>query len=121
MKVSKIEPPKEYPYCYTYTDKYRVCKHYKHIDGLEGYCMLLKCELLDQVNECGGINLIINKMKKSKKEIRQKNLFDKVQDLRAKYPEMVLTKRQIADLLSQEKGADSKQTIYHRIARIKGI
>lgn len=48
----KIEPPKGVPYCYTHTDKYRECKYYKHIEGLEGYCRLLKCEVLDQVKEC---------------------------------------------------------------------
>lgn len=61
------------------------------------------------------------KMKKTKKEIRAQQLFDKVQELRAKYPEMVLTKKQIAHLLSKEEGADGAQTIYNRIARIEGI
>ena len=45
--------PKNTPYCYTYTNNYKECKYYKHIDGIDGYCKLLKCEVVDQLKECG--------------------------------------------------------------------
>ena len=45
----KVDRPKNTPYCY---NNKGVCKYYKHIDGVEGYCKLLKCEVTDQVKEC---------------------------------------------------------------------
>jgi hypothetical protein len=62
--------PSNTPYCYeptgetgmTYSEKYKTnlpyygikrCPYYKHIDGLEGYCKLMECEVMDQVKECG--------------------------------------------------------------------
>ena len=32
------------------------CLFYNHIDGLEGHCRLLNCEITDQVKDC-SINL----------------------------------------------------------------
>lgn len=45
--------PKNTPYCYEHTHKYIECCHYKHVYDLEGFCELLKCEVTDQVKECG--------------------------------------------------------------------
>lgn len=51
-------------YCYTYLNaiwqdgrykgyKIKPCPFYKHVDGLDGYCNLVKCEIVDQVKDCG--------------------------------------------------------------------
>lgn len=45
--------PKNTPYCYDYILDYKACCYYKYIDGIEGFCELLKCEVTDQVKECG--------------------------------------------------------------------
>jgi|TARA_R110000796_G_scaffold742_6_gene2783 hypothetical protein len=57
--------PKDTLYCYTPTSKpgmmddgrwgYTIdsCPFYEHVDGLVGHCKLLKCEVMDQVKECG--------------------------------------------------------------------
>ena len=52
-------------YCYNFLKKkindekventlYRIkpCIFYQHIEGLEGYCKLLKCDIIDQVKSC---------------------------------------------------------------------
>ena len=58
--------PKDTLYCYTpvsdmiYEEgklpyyKISLCPFYKHIEGIEGYCTLIKCEVLDQVKECNS-------------------------------------------------------------------
>jgi len=52
-------------YCYTPTSAFKdlgegqygftikVCPYYKHVDGLDGHCKLLNCEVEDQVKSCG--------------------------------------------------------------------
>lgn len=45
--------PKNTPYCYDYIQDYKPCCYYKHIGGLEGFCELEKCEIIDQIKECG--------------------------------------------------------------------
>lgn len=57
--------PKDVPYCYTMVSdiiyesgqlpyyKTKTCPFYQYKDGLEGYCKLVKCEVMDQVKECG--------------------------------------------------------------------
>ena len=64
-RKKKKQIPKDTFYCYTPESgmiypkeglpyyKIKPCGFYKHVDGLEGYCSLLKCEILDQVKECG--------------------------------------------------------------------
>jgi len=52
--------PKDIPYCYTpigydnETHIYhtKVCPFYKHVDGLEGWCKLVKYEVDDQCKVC---------------------------------------------------------------------
>lgn len=51
-------------YCYTPTSDFKIlegrqygytikcCPFYKHVDGLEGHCRLLKSEITDQVKDC---------------------------------------------------------------------
>lgn len=52
----------------------------------------------------------------------QIELYNLVQEVRKKYSELELTKKQIAELLVNEYGyGTSEVTIYNRIARIKGI
>lgn len=34
--------------------KIKICPFYKHVEGLEGFCKLAKCEVTDQVKECGS-------------------------------------------------------------------
>jgi len=45
----KKKIPKDTFYCYDI----KPCKFYTYVDGLEGYCSLIKCEITDQVKECG--------------------------------------------------------------------
>lgn len=64
-RKKKKKIPKDTFYCYTPISKmiypkdglpfYRItrCPYYKHVSGIEGYCSLLKCEIIDQVKECG--------------------------------------------------------------------
>jgi len=50
-------------YCYTpvqapsaatnWVYKIKSCPFYKHVDELDGYCKLVKCEITDQVKDCG--------------------------------------------------------------------
>lgn len=52
----------------------------------------------------------------------QIELYNLVQEVRKKYSELELTKKQISELLVNEYGyGTSEVTIYNRIARIKGI
>lgn len=68
MKIprkKKKQIPKDTFYCYKSISgmiypkeglsyyKIKSCIFYNHIKGLEGYCRLLKCEVTDQVKECG--------------------------------------------------------------------
>ena len=41
-------------YCYETGDdhKYRSCSYFVYMDGIEGYCDLCGCDVLDQVKEC---------------------------------------------------------------------
>lgn len=60
----KKKIPKDTFYCYTHISgmiypkdglpyyKIKKCPFYKHIDGLEGYCSLVKHDIIDQVKEC---------------------------------------------------------------------
>ena len=64
-RKSKKKIPKNTFYCYTpltgmiYEEgklpyyKIKRCPFYNYVNGLEGYCKLLKCEIIDQVKECG--------------------------------------------------------------------
>lgn len=64
-KEDEDKVPKDTFYCYTPTSGFKQldngnwgytidsCPFYKHIDGLEGHCSLLDCEIMDQVKECG--------------------------------------------------------------------
>ena len=64
-RKKKKKIPKDTPYCYTplsgmqdlgggrYGYKIKSCPYYKHVDGLDGHCSLLNCEVTDQVKECG--------------------------------------------------------------------
>lgn len=45
----KKKIPKNTPYCYSRF----TCKYYKHIEGVEGYCKLIKYEVEDQMKSCG--------------------------------------------------------------------
>ena len=51
----------------------------------------------------------------------QIELYNLVQALRKEYWEVDLLKTQIADILTKRGYAKSSQTLYHKIARIKGI
>jgi hypothetical protein len=64
-RKKKKKIPKDTVYCYTpassfvklengnYGYKIKSCPFYKHKEGLEGYCSLLKCEVIDQIKTCG--------------------------------------------------------------------
>jgi len=32
--------------------KVKPCGYFHHIEGIEGYCTLLKCDVMDEVKEC---------------------------------------------------------------------
>ena len=61
----KKKIPKDSFYCYTPTSKMiypenglsyysiKVCPFYKYGEYIFGYCNLIKCEVIDQVKECG--------------------------------------------------------------------
>jgi hypothetical protein len=60
----KKQIPKGSPYCYTmdmkkqrkekgFTLHIKSCGFYKHVEGVEGYCRLLNCEIDDQCKSCG--------------------------------------------------------------------
>jgi len=69
MKIprkKKKKIPKDTFYCYEMNNgmiypedgslpyiKIKTCPFYESRDGLEGYCRLIKCEIMDQVKECG--------------------------------------------------------------------
>lgn len=64
-RKKKKRIPKDTFYCYTpistpgfmsdgeWGYKIKPCPYYKHIEGLDGHCSLLNCEITDQVKECG--------------------------------------------------------------------
>ena len=63
-KKKKLIPENTY-YCYTPTSKvikekgrlsyyhFKPCKFYNHVEGIRGFCSLLKDEIIDKVKECG--------------------------------------------------------------------
>ena len=63
MKIprkKKKQIPKDTPYCYTALEMLddggmliKSCPFYEHVDGIEGKCRLLKCEIEDQIKSCG--------------------------------------------------------------------
>lgn len=62
-RKSKKKIPNGY-YCYKFLKiindekvenvrlRIKPCIFYQHVDGLEGYCKLLKCDVIDQVKSC---------------------------------------------------------------------
>lgn len=68
MKIprkKKKQIPKGHPYCYDILRlltpeessvggvKIKPCPFYSHKEGLEGYCSVVKCEIIDQCKGCG--------------------------------------------------------------------
>ena len=67
MKIprrKKKQIPRGTPYCYTSSGwghqeegglylKIKSCPYYIHESGVDGYCKLLRCEIIDQVKDCG--------------------------------------------------------------------
>ena len=62
-EIWKDKIPKGTPYCYESKGwkkskkdglylEIESCPYYKHSSGVLGHCILLKCDILDQVKEC---------------------------------------------------------------------